>query len=109
MAIPHANPGEIIDVQPYGSGLSSQLTRTLVKTDRLEIIRLVLPAGKELAPHRAPGVLVVHCLEGRATFSALGVDHDLTPGKMLYLNSNEMHAVKAIEASSLLLMLGFDN
>jgi quercetin dioxygenase-like cupin family protein len=108
MAIPHATPGEVVDVRPYGPELPSQSTRTLVKTDRLEIIRLVLPAGKELAPHRAPGVLVVHCLEGQATFSALGGDHELTAGTLLYLDANEPHAVKAVEATSLLLTLMFE-
>ena len=49
MAIPHAKPGEVVDVRPLGSGLSAASTWTIVKTDALEVIRIVLPAGERTA------------------------------------------------------------
>src|SRR5690606_33496635 len=72
MAIHHADSGEIIDVRPLGEGLKQAITTTLVKTDRLEVIRLVLAAGKEIAEHRAPGEITVQCLEGAIEFQAHG-------------------------------------
>src|SRR5512144_22045 len=46
MAIPHAKPGEVIDVRPLGSALAQAKTTTLVKTPTLEVIRLIIPEGK---------------------------------------------------------------
>jgi len=71
MAIQHAEPGEVVDVRPLGKALAGSKTTTLVKTDRLEIIRLVVTAGKEIATHSAPGELIVQCLEGKIAFTAL--------------------------------------
>lgn len=53
MAIPHAKPAEVIDVRPLGARLRDTQTTTLVKTDALEVIRLVLPAGKEIQRHKS--------------------------------------------------------
>ena len=64
MAMPHAKPTETIDVRPLGANLKNALTTTLVKTKSLEVIRLVLSAGKEIKPHDIPGKICVQCLEG---------------------------------------------
>lgn len=47
-------------------------TITLVKTDNIEIIRLVMAAGKVLPEHKAHGEITVQCLEGKLAFTALG-------------------------------------
>ena len=104
MSIPHANPGEIIQL-PLGAALSSSKTTSLVKTADLELIRLVLPAGKEIPTHKAPGEITVQCLEGRVAFTAESRTQELTAGQLLYLTAGEPHAVKAIEASSLLVTI----
>ena len=70
MAIPHAKSGEMIDVRPVGEALAPARTSTLVKTDGLEIIRLAVPAGKELLHHQVAGEITVQCLEGRVAFTA---------------------------------------
>jgi quercetin dioxygenase-like cupin family protein len=105
MAIPHAQPGDVISVQPLGAALSDHGTQTLVKTDRMEIIRLVLPRDKEIATHTAPGPLIVQCLEGRVTFTTMGRDLQIESGQLLHLPAHEPHSVTAQEASSLLLTI----
>jgi hypothetical protein len=55
MALQQARPGEPIDVRPLGQAPPQSKTTTLVKTKALEIIRLVIPAGKEIPPHKVPG------------------------------------------------------
>jgi quercetin dioxygenase-like cupin family protein len=105
MAIPHADSGELIDVQPLGAGLRQAITTTLVKTDQLEVIRLVLPAGKEIAEHRAPGEITVQCLEGAVEFHAHGRSRTLQAGQMLYLATGEPHALKAVEDASVLVTI----
>lgn len=105
MAIPHAQPGEVIDVLPLGSALATAKTSTLLKTERVEIIRLVMVAGKVLSEHKARGEITVHCLEGKLAFTALGQTHELTAGQLLYLPSGEPHSVQCLEDASFLLTI----
>lgn len=105
MAMPHAQPGQRIDIRPLGQRLSEARTATLVKTNGLEVIRLVLPAGKRIADHSAPGEITVQCLEGAVNLTALGRTQVLTPGEMLYLDGGQVHSLQAIEDSSLLLTM----
>lgn len=105
MAIHHAVSAEIIDVRPLGERLKETRTRTLVKTDSLEIIRIVLPAGKLLPPHRVEGEITVQCLEGRIAFDADGTVHELSEGKMLSLAGGATHALRGIEDASVLVTI----
>jgi quercetin dioxygenase-like cupin family protein len=105
MAIPRALPGEVIDVRPFGAALAGQQTATLVRSARLQVIRLVLPAGHEIPSHSAPDEMTVQCLEGHVTFTTLGQARDLTAGSFLFLPAGEPHALRALEASSLLVTL----
>ena len=105
MAIPHAKPGEVVDVRPLGSGLSAANTWTIVKTETLEVIRIVLPASKELPPHKVPGEITVHCLEGRVEFRVGELKRELTAGEFLYLEGGSEHALRAREDSSLLVTI----
>ena len=103
MAIPHAKPGEVVDVRPLGPALASAQTKTLVRAEQVEVIRLVVPAGKEIEEHKAKGEIVVQCLEGRVAFTAFGKTQSLETGTLLYLPTGEPHSVKGVEDASLLL------
>jgi quercetin dioxygenase-like cupin family protein len=103
MAISHASPGEIVDVRPLGAALSTTQTRTLVRAEQVEVIRLVVTAGNEIDEHQAKGEIVVQCLEGRVAFTAFGKTQDLEAGQLLYLPTGEPHKLKGIENASLLL------
>ena len=105
MSIPHANPGEVVDVRPLGAALATTATRTLVKAKAIDVIRMVVPAGKEIPTHKAKGELVVQCLEGKIAFTACGKTHDLEAGQLLYLPTGEPHSLRGIEDGSLLLTI----
>jgi quercetin dioxygenase-like cupin family protein len=94
-----------VDVRPLGSALASSQTVTLLRADQVEVIRLVVPAGKEIAEHKAKGEIVVQGLEGRVAFTAFGKTQNLEAGKLLYLPTGEPHSVKGIENASLLLTI----
>lgn len=104
MSIEHAKSNEVIRL-PLGTDLGRSRTTTVVKTTHLELIRLVLAAGKVIATHKAPGEITVQCLEGRVEFTAGGKTHELSAGHLLYLSAGEPHALKGIEDSSLLVTL----
>ena len=105
MAIPHATSGQVVDIRPLGDKLKQSVTTTLVKTDKLEVIRLVLPAGKEIPHHQVTGEITVQCLEGVVGFTAHGQTTVLEPGQLLFLSGSEPHAVKGIEDSSVLVTI----
>ena len=105
MALPNAQPGEVVDVRPLGSALASAQTATLLRAERVEVRRLVVPAGKEIPEHRDKGEIVVHCLEGKVAYTAFGKTHHLEAGKLLYLPTGEPHSVKGVEDASLLLTI----
>lgn len=105
MAIPHAKPGEIIDVRPFGEALNTTRTAALIKTDQVEVIRIVMHAGKVIPEHEAPGEIIVQCLEGRIAFTALGKTQELAVGQLLYLQAEEPHAVRCLEDASFLVTI----
>lgn len=105
MAINHANPAEVIHLQPLGSKIVSTKTHTLFKTDVMEAIRLVMPAGKQIPEHKASGEITVHCLEGAVKFFVGETPHELSAGDMLYLEAGKLHAVEAIEDSTVLVTI----
>lgn len=75
---------------------------TLVKTDTLEVKRLVLSAGRQIPMHRAPGEITVHCLDGRIRFTSGGTSRELGSGQMLYLGAGEPHSLDALADSAVL-------
>lgn len=105
MAIPHAEPGQLVDVRPLQEALGSTRTQVLIKTDRFEMLRMVLPAGKILAEHKAPGEIIVQCLEGRFAFTTMGKTEEMTAGSLLHLAAGEPHSLMASEDSSFLLTI----
>ncbi len=105
MAIHHALSGELIDIRPLGSAITTARTATLYKTHHLEVFRVVLLAGKAIPEHDVVGELTVQCLEGSVEFS-IGSTHDvMRSGDLKCLAGGVPHSLRAIEDSSLLVTL----
>lgn len=104
MAIAHAEPGQVVDILG-AKGTAGEGTVALFKTPQLEVIRMQVPAGKELSPHRVSGELTVNCLEGRVAFTARGRTQELHNGQILHLMGGDEHSLRAIERSLLLLTI----
>ncbi len=105
MAIPHALPGQAIDVQPLGARLAQEKTVALFKSTDLEVMRLVLPAGKSLPPHRVPGEITIQCIEGSIEVTAENRSHVLRAGQLLYLAGGVVHGVTALQDASALVTI----
>ena len=105
MAIPHATPGQLIDIRPFGPSLQSEKTTALFKSEQLEVIRLVLQAGKSLPPHSVAGEITIQCVEGRIDVTADSQSHVLEAGQMLFLAKSALHGVVALEDSSALVTI----
>lgn len=105
MATPRATPGDLIDVRPLGPALTSAKSITLLRTDHLEVVRLVLPAGKRIPEHRAPGEITVQCLEGTLKFGTEAVVQTMRAGDLLFSLPGQAHWLEALDDTSLLVTL----
>jgi hypothetical protein len=85
MALPHATSGQLIDIRPLGTRISSSVSNALFKTPQLELMRLVLPCGKGMPEHQST--------------------QTLRAGELVYLAGGEKHSLHALEDSSVLLTL----
>ena len=107
MATHHAAPGEIVDLATWAQDVPHEKTKVIAKTDEMELVRLVLPAGKEFAGHKVSGPCVIHCITGEVECPAMGTTQALTSGQLLYLMPDEPHSVRAVVDSVVLLTIVF--
>jgi len=107
MATAYSESGEFIDVSPLGDAMdrSRIAALKLVKTPSLEVVRLIVPAGKDVGNHTAPGDITVQCLEGAVDFTTGNRAHRLVPGRLLYLTAGSLHALRGVEDSSVLVTI----
>lgn len=109
MALPHAAPAQPVDVAPLGPALATTPSSALFKVPGLEVLRLVLLAGKSLPPHKVDGEITIHCLEGELDVSVQQGDaerhHRLTAGQLCYLEGGVMHAVTGVVDASALVTI----
>lgn len=107
MATHHATPGEVVNLETWAEDLATDQTKAIVKTEEMEIIRLVIPAGKDIPNHKVSGPITVHCIKGRIEFTAMGATQELAQGELLHLMPGEPHSVKAVENAVVLLTIIF--
>ncbi len=78
---------------------------TLLGNECLKVVRLSVPAGKQVAEHTAPGALLLHCLAGRVKFIAEGEQTELAAGQLVFLPPGARHSLEGIEDAALLLTI----
>jgi len=105
MALPHAHPLDVIDLRPLGPALTAARSTSLLKTERLQLMRLVLQAGQDMPSHAVDGPLTLHCLEGNAVVETPTRTCVLQAGELVMLEGREPHAVRSAVGASLLVTL----
>lgn len=103
MGLNHAIAGEAVDLNTWGSEVGSGKAKTIAKTERVELILIDLPAGRELPEHKAPGFITVQCVKGAVEFYCKDKMVLLKRDHLLYLEPGEPHSVKCGEDSAILL------
>ncbi len=104
MSLEHVQPGEPVSLI-LGASVATAQTTTLVKNNQLEVIRLVLRAGKEIPSHQVTGPITVQCLEGRIEFEADGKRRELAAGDFLHLAGQQPHALLALTNAAVLVTI----
>ncbi|MFX1679246.1 cupin domain-containing protein [Mitsuaria sp. CC2] len=109
MALPHAAPAQSIDVAPLGAALTTTPSSALFKSEGLEVMRIVLPKGKSLPPHKVDGEITLQCLEGELELMVErdGTEqrHALRAGQLCYLEGGVVHAVTGVVDASALVTI----
>lgn len=93
--------GRIIHV-PLGAAIAQAKSATLLETNQLQLIRLVVPAGKEIPPHRVPTEVIVHVIEGQVSFRHDGQETELHSGDVMFVCPQELHSLRGIKDSTVL-------
>ncbi|CAB3798207.1 hypothetical protein LMG28614_04711 [Paraburkholderia ultramafica] len=105
MAISHLSSGEVTNVLPLGDTLERTQTTALFRERQLEVMRLVLPAGKGMPEHAVNGPITVQCVEGEVIFSFGNTDRLMQAGDLLYLAAGTPHKLVAIRSASVLVTI----
>jgi quercetin dioxygenase-like cupin family protein len=105
MALPHAQPLDVISVRPLGPDLGNAVSTSLLKTDRLQLLHLVLPARQDQPPHHVEDECTIHCLEGDVEVVMAGGNRRLGPGQLVVLPGGQQHSLSARSNSAVLMTL----
>ena len=95
MATRHAKPGEIVNLSTWADDLPEEHSKAIVKTEQMELARLLLPPGETIGRHHVDGPLIIHCLSGCLEVVVLGETRDVSEGELLYLPPGESFSLKA--------------
>jgi quercetin dioxygenase-like cupin family protein len=105
MALPHAQPLDVIGIGPLGPALAGAVSTSLIKTERLQLLHLVLPARHDQPEHHVDDECTIQCLEGDVDVRMPLGDRRLGPGQVLVLPAGQVHALSARAASAVLVTL----
>jgi len=105
MSLSHALSGQAVAVAPFGSSLAEQHSVALFKSEQLEVIRLVLAAGKSMPTHQVAGEITIQCLDGSLDIEVNGESTVLAAGQLMFLRSKVPHSVTAREPASALVTI----
>ena len=105
MALHHTRPSTPVDVQPLRERLSGEASSALFKARDLEVLRLVLLAGKSMPPHEVAGDITLQCIEGALEIESDDGAATLEAGRLLYLRGGVRYRIRAVMDSSALMTI----
>jgi quercetin dioxygenase-like cupin family protein len=105
MALPHAKHLDVINVAPLGNQLPGTVSTSLIKTDRIQLLHMVLSAHQEQPMHHVDDECTIHCLEGEVDLMMGAGVRQLRPGNVIVLPPGQPHALKARAQSAVLVTL----
>jgi quercetin dioxygenase-like cupin family protein len=94
--------GVIVELKTLERSLRCHEKTVLVEQDNLQIIQFAIPGGSGIPRYEAHGIIILHCLAGRLSVTAMGRSSVLRSGQLLHLAVREAFSVNALEDASLL-------
>lgn len=105
MAIHHAGRAELVDLNEWPAELEESKSHVIIKTDFMEVARLVLDKGKTLARHSLPKPIVIHCLSGSIELETDRARQAISQGQLLYLEADDPHSLTGLKNAVVLLTI----
>jgi quercetin dioxygenase-like cupin family protein len=105
MALPHAQLLDVINVAPLGEKLRGAVSTSLIKTDRIQLLHMVLSAHQDQPHHHVDDECTVHCLEGQVEVVTGADVKKLGPGSVVVLPARQQHSLRARTDCALLVTL----
>lgn len=105
MAISHLSSGQVSPLLPSSIATDKLQSIALFKDAHLEVIRMVLPAGKLVPPHHVKGPITIQCLTGEVLSKSDQQEQILRAGDLQYLAGGVEHQLHANQDSALLVTI----
>ena len=105
MALVHAQPLEIIDLHKADDSSGATVSRSLLRSPRLQLLRVVLEAGDLLPKHHVSGDVTIQCLYGDADVVTASRTCQLVAGSLMMLPAEMPHEVSARVHTALLITI----
>ena len=83
----------------------SVVSKTLINKSSGTVTLFAFDAGQSLSEHTAPYDALVVLLDGTAEISVAGVAHQVLAGQSMMLPANKPHALKAVTAYKMMLIM----
>lgn len=101
MALTHASSGQVVNL----GTLDGQATETcaLLKARDIELMWLVLPAGKQVPSHAVSTSMTLQCMRGKVEVQLDGEARVLEADQVIYLAGGVPHGLHALEDARLLM------
>lgn len=99
---------EIVSLSEQVSVQKGQVvSKTLAQNSAVSITVFAFDKGEEIGSHDSDGDAMVTVLEGSGKFTVDGVDYTVNAGETLIMPAKKPHAVYAVEAFKMLLVVVF--
>jgi quercetin dioxygenase-like cupin family protein len=108
MALPHAKHLDVINVGPLGEELSGTVSTSLIKTDRIQLLHMVLAPHQDQPQHHVDDECTIHCLEGTVELVMGSGVRRLQAGNVVVLPAGQQHALRARTQCAVLVTLLLD-
>lgn len=105
MALPHAQHLDIINVAPLGEQLHGQVSTSLIKTERIQLLHMVLAEKQDVPQHHVDDECTIQCLEGDVEVVMGAGVRRLRPGNVIVLPARQQHGLRARAESAILVTL----
>jgi quercetin dioxygenase-like cupin family protein len=105
MALPHAQLLDVINVAPLGPELEGQVSTSLIKTDRIQLLHLVLAPHQDQSFRHVEDECTIHCLEGVVEVVMGAGTRQLRAGHVIVLPARQQHSLRARTTCAVLVTL----
>ena len=105
MALPHAQHLDIINVAPLGEQLRGQVSTSLIKTERIQLLHMVLAENQDVPQHHVDDECTIQCLEGDVEVVMGAGVRRLRAGNVIVLPAKQQHGLRARAESAILVTL----